>query len=421
MNIEEDAVHILSDLNTAVSDLSGLIIAIQGLREHADGCRLQGGDDQLGKAMQLYHTGGAILRKDELGLYRSECWHRQETYKFTLGIGLVYAGLKIYGEAEDHVLHAILMFNQLSSSFMQQQECDISEALDMVSSLVTNVYFAALDTISDATTRAADGNNWSYKAWHVLRWCISTTAAPDMGQYLATNELSLSLDNMPVSDQAVRDLYSVVCSNDFLRRYVHYSVSMWQGVPDILDLLSQVLVRLDKRALAVQMYQQVLDAVDEEFLYTEPEQLALFAPIRLGGIRRVLQYCEDQYRETKGATLLPSRALGVGMSSVVTVLLDYSLSHLQLLEEQSSDRRVAALWGDVFRLQGEQASMSLALCVYAACFSSHGMGINSEMHRLAEKILEIVSIEEVVFLQSLDSIPTCFLICTPYNIYTICR
>ncbi|RYG58882.1 hypothetical protein EON64_20835, partial [archaeon] len=328
-------------------DAPRLITALQELRQHADGCRLQGGEDQLEKAMGLF------------------------------------AGLQSYEKAEECILQAMLNAGSGHGDYGM-------ELLHMANSLVKRVYFAAADQslLSAPAVSAADWGEggWLHKAWHVLRWSLSRVAGPPPAALTESSPALLpfsllDLDSSPLNDQAVHSLYALLWSSDFLQRYA--GDSMCEGwrheVVKGLKLLSHTLQKLCRHALAVEMSLLVLSNVDRV-----DRELAVFLPVRWVCIRSVLSYCEALCNNSTNTSSRLSSSTGVKISAAgPSALLDSACTHLPLL---GNNRMVFEMWGDVCRMRGGNSHKALALCLYAACFDSTGMSMNRDTKRLADKI-----------------------------------
>ncbi|RYH14807.1 hypothetical protein EON65_32955 [archaeon] len=85
----------------------------------------------------------------------------------------------------------------------------------------------------------------------------------------------------------MRETCVLLSSRTFLNQYLQYSESLQNKVLDLLDLLSQALVSLDKHALVLQMSQQIVSAINDNY------PMSLFVRIRLSCIWRVLCYCDE--------------------------------------------------------------------------------------------------------------------------------
>lgn len=382
---EDEAHSILACATEAIIiDLPSVIKALQTLRQHADGCRSQGGDAQLEKAMGMYNTIDGVLRKKELYMFCAQDWHRQETYHCKFGIGRVFAALKSYGSAEKHMLQAIVLLTQSSvqGNPEHQQDQDGSQLLSMVCCLISDIYLSAF------TSSSVDSLGWANKAWHVLSWCITAVFTRSDGSWFTTYGLLHDLDKPPVEDVAVHTLYDLLSSRVFLHCYTQWTELMQNNVQEVLDLMSQVLWRLDKHGLAGKTDRQLVESIDYEYVFSDSNKLVVFSSVRLGCIRRVLSYCElASNGGNDTGTSVPNQT--------VIELLDFAFSRLDLLGEGGGNRVVYELWGDVYRLRGDWNNLALALCLYAACFHTYGRGVSREMRRLADKIQRLLDNQDV--------------------------
>eukprot|EP01031_Cornospumella_fuschlensis_P025995 gene25995-31390_t len=343
-------------------DEASLFRAVQALRLEADGCRLQGGEDQVDKAMRMYCAVDTILLREELSMYRSEDWYKRERRQCQLGRGLALADVQNYEEAEDILLEVILTTDHGGMEHA-------AELLGAAASLVGHVYFEAADQLPQDTRALAEGS-WLHRAWHVLRWSLSSVcsaeAAPQGGNLL---DLHSSL-----SDQAVQSLYSTLCSPAFLQSFATAdgeAAEEWcKQVQEALGLLHQVLKRLGRHALAAQMCSTLLDS------FSGREQ-PVFQVIRLGCVQCMVSYCESLCATRSRGLKVPSAVLSDWLHRV----------EQQLAKVDSRGRSAAELWGDWFRMRGDLGSLCAALCLYAACFAVAGAcGLNEDGRRVAQKV-----------------------------------
>eukprot|EP01031_Cornospumella_fuschlensis_P027196 gene27196-32860_t len=75
--------------------------AIADLREMATGYHLQGGQEQLERARELFHSIEAMLQSAQLAPFRDHAWFLYER-------GQAMAGIQHYDEAEACILRAML-------------------------------------------------------------------------------------------------------------------------------------------------------------------------------------------------------------------------------------------------------------------------------------------------------------------------
>ena len=310
------------------------------------------------------------MRRDELTKYRSQAWHKLECRQCQLGIGLVLAGLLCHEEAEDCVLQAMLA---VDGGDMEHDR----ELLEMSTCLVRHVYLPASDNMPLC---ASIEGGWLHKAWHVLHWSLRRTCSLSQP---SPQPALLDMHESPLSDKTVQALYTLVCSPHFLQRYASKSSSEnWQRlVQEALELLCQVLVRLARHRLAAQMCLQLLQSL-------AAHGAPVFQPIRLDCVRCVLSYCQCQ----KSSGSMSSARLQFSAAKTAE-LLDQAERHLPLLQKSSA---AYELWGDAIRMRGgDVRHMSLALCLYAACFRHVGMCVNSDAERLANKVQQLANHEDV--------------------------
>ncbi|RZL14451.1 MAG: hypothetical protein EOO89_16095 [Pedobacter sp.] len=232
---EEAAVTYLGPVSdTWINDLSRVIKALQTLQKHANGRRLQGGTDQLERAMRLYRVIEGFLHKTRTSTSTKaseQDWHQQETALCVYGIGLVYASQQQYAIAEEHVIRAIHAHHNQSLHIPDQHmqhaihtSMDHAQSLDMAINLVRCVYLTADQQGRTSTYTSADDihihihtiggdMDWIHKAWHVLHWSLSTVRP------LGLPAIDFPVDILPVTDDTVLDLSTLICTRDFLQRY----------------------------------------------------------------------------------------------------------------------------------------------------------------------------------------------------------
>ncbi|RYH26291.1 hypothetical protein EON65_14800 [archaeon] len=390
--MEEEALRILKQpIDNLIADVAGSHIAVKSLRQYADGYRLQGGNDQLDKAMVMYNAIEDILRQLH-SICSAEHWHRQETYMRKFGIGMVYAGVKLFKSAEQYVLHAMRMLIHTHTHIPISEPDKVKgkrQLLDMATCLIKNVYFAV------PKLREYPGFNvpeQCTKAWHV---CLSFILDDYVDMPAGHLDSCLQGLNMPsVTREAVLAIYDKkLSSRAGLARYCQLPDSVREKYRKGLDILYKALVRLGQHELAVQMYQQVINEVDKVYACIPIDTMALelFHPIRLVCVRRVLCYCDELITKATTSELAPSSAA----DPRVVGLLDFAFSHLTLLGDEcvnGTGCERCELWGDLYRMQGYCAA---ALCLYAACFHSHEGNMNRHMKRLSHKINHLLDNREV--------------------------
>lgn len=382
---EEKAIRLLThDFDvTFAANPNTIISAIQTLRQYADGCSSQGTAHQLNKAVNMYEVVDASLMKILSllpalpGLEASdfEQWHRQETYKSKFGVAVTLARRGHYTEAEERALQALALVGRPRypnpDLHAKYEEEDQNQFLLMTASLVRQVYLAAYEIEAQKA--------WLQKAWLVLTHAVS--ALTDS----ATRPLNLNLNVMGVAtltDDVITTYFTNhIHTRTFLQYYLAYKQSSRKKTQDMLDLLSQVLLLLDKHAVAVKMSCDMVDLIDNMYIGSNQDTLMVFSDIRLGCIRLLIAYC--------GVVDSQKANADYGKAGEVVdkrPFLSYALTQLKSLGSKGMDRCVYEMWADVFRLQGGVGNMSLALSLYAACFLSHGGGSNCDMKRLADKL-----------------------------------
>eukprot|EP01031_Cornospumella_fuschlensis_P029616 gene29616-35751_t len=291
--------------------------------------------------------------------------------------GLVLAGLLCHEQAEDCVLQAMLA---VDGGDMEHDR----ELLEISTSMVRYVYLPASDNMPLC---ASMEGGWLHKAWHVLHWSLRRTCSLSQP---SPQPALLDMHESPLSDKTVQALYTLVCSPHFLQRYASKSSSEnWQRlVQEALELLCQVLVRLARHRLAAQMCLQLLHSL-------AAHGAPVFQPVRLDCIRCVLSYCQCQ--KSNGSV----SSAGLLFSAAKTAeLLDQAERHLSLLQKSSA---AYELWGDAIRMRGgDVRHMSMALCLYAACFRHVGMCANSNAERLANKVQQLANHKDLAGLLSSD-------------------
>eukprot|EP01031_Cornospumella_fuschlensis_P026276 gene26276-31741_t len=111
------------------------LTAVQSLRLHAQGMRLQGGHEQLLRSLEKYGRVCEFLDQDANALGASS-WHLSETFQCLLGMSMVYLQLQEYTRAEDCLGQAAVGLTQLQASGAAQQLQQPNEQLlDIVAEL----------------------------------------------------------------------------------------------------------------------------------------------------------------------------------------------------------------------------------------------------------------------------------------------
>ncbi|RYG96345.1 hypothetical protein EON65_54550 [archaeon] len=386
--MEEEALRILKKpIDTLIADVTGSHIAIGSLRRYADGYCLQGGNDQLDKAMVMYNTIEDILRQLH-SICSAEHWHSQETYMCKFGIGMVYAGVKLFKSAEEYVLHAMRMLIHTHTPISEpDKEKGKRQLLDMATCLIEKVYFAIPEfreypgfLVTEQCT----------KAWHVCLTFILDDYVDMPAGHL--DSCLQGLDMSSVTREAVLTIYGKkLSSRAGLASYCQLPADSVRAEKyrKGLDFLYKALVRLGQHELAVQMYQKVINEVDNVYACIPIDTaLALFHPIRLVCVRRVLCYCDELITKTTTSELASSSAV----NPQVVALLDFAFRSLTSLGDECDNGTGCELWGDLYRMRGY---CCVALCLYAACFHSHGGSRNRHMKRLSNKINHLLDNREV--------------------------
>eukprot|EP01031_Cornospumella_fuschlensis_P032096 gene32096-38815_t len=354
-------------------DIQSIVTSVQELVKCADGHRLQGGEVQMAKAEHIYSKIEEIMRS-LLEAYQWERWHILESCKCKLGLGVAYSTLKQPESAEMCIRDAVTMLTALAvidGTAPDKQEKNELELLDLVSRLVKDFYFSFSDPqLGDFAMSA--------RAFHVLVWCSNLTFFAPTG-----NPVPLEFDNISIIDKEVGNYFDSFTSSEILVRYATASESMQDAVQNILDLVLCALSRVHSpthKYLTIRMCQKLTDAIDVTYALVNTEQLPVFLPIRLLLTRYVLENCLHMHLQS------PHQDPNIGS------YLDSAYANLLLLGEKGRNRVVAELWGDYMFIRGFPL---LALCIYAACFTNHSMGVNSHMKRLADKMKKITGSHQV--------------------------
>lgn len=355
--------------------------AIYSLRIHADGYRLQGGNDQLDRALSMYtRVADALIARLHLA---TESWHRRETSLCKFGMGMVYAGIKLYKSAEQYALQAMLLLHATGPL----DDADKCQLLDMATSLAKDVYLNPPEYPyqSSSSIRQAE------KAWHVLAWCLAyivqdvqhpalydtmmtPTAASD-----GHGNRSNSVDN-----DLIVSIYAMLSSGPALSMFTQLAEAVRNRYRKAVDSLYKVVVQLGQHELAVQMYKTIIDKVDVAYAFAPVDVSALdmFYPLRLTCVRRVLGLCD---------VLASTAASDAATSQQLSAWFDFAFSQVRV-----QGGRVHAteceLWGDLLRLCGDPAS---ALCLYAACSHSQRGSVTRHMKRLSGKMNRLMENQEV--------------------------
>eukprot|EP01031_Cornospumella_fuschlensis_P031732 gene31732-38352_t len=158
----------------------------------------------------------------------------------------------------------------------------------------------------------------------------------------------------------------------FATAFVAFSETLQRGVVAVVDLQGQALRRLGGEGveLSAQLSEHVLAATITASAVGRQEDNradAVFVPLRLACVGQIVAAASASNGADQRADLL---------RRVEEPLLSLG-----------SRREACELWGDVSKLRGD---VSLSLCIYAACFRSHGVGNqNAHMLRLANKIEQL--------------------------------
>eukprot|EP01031_Cornospumella_fuschlensis_P029841 gene29841-36031_t len=356
-------------------DIHSIVTSVQALVKCADGHRLQGGEVQMAKAEHIYSKIEEIMRS-LLAAYQGERWHILESCKCKLGLGVAYSTLKQPESAEVCIRDAVTMLTALTvidGTAPDRQEKNELELLGLVSRLVKDFYFSFSDPqLGDFVMSA--------RAFHVLEWCSNLTFFAPTGNAVSP----LEFDNISIIDKEVGNYFNSFTSSETLVRYATASESMQDAVQNVLDLVLCALSRVRSpthKYLTIRMCQKLTDAIDVTYALVNTEQLPVFLPIRLLCTRYVLENCMHMH-----LMLSPQQ------DPNIAGYLDGAYANLLLLGERGRNRAVAELWGDYMLMRGFAL---LALCIYAACFTNHSMGVNSHMKRLADKMKKITSSHQV--------------------------
>eukprot|EP01031_Cornospumella_fuschlensis_P040011 gene40011-48748_t len=322
-------------------ELPRTTVSIETLRQYADGCRLQGGSDQLDRALLIYSKVLELLTDQQFCAFNGEAWYRAELSSSRFGMGMVFASNEYFKSAEKYMLQGM-------RSLSHKDENDACQLLDMAISLAKEVYVA----LARKSKTAAPLN----QAWHVLIKCACTVTVGG-----PTN--LQDINSADVTDDDVRSSYAELMSSSFLLDFGRLAEARLVQLRRLLDTLHEVLVALNKHELAVQMYQDVVTTVVDKA--SSGVEQAVLTPLLLACARHSLRLCDE------------------AAASSAAGWLDAAENQLSALGAASDGRAACELWGDLRRLRGD---VVLALCLYAACFQAHGRGVNRDMQRLARKI-----------------------------------
>eukprot|EP01031_Cornospumella_fuschlensis_P029265 gene29265-35330_t len=389
------------------------LLQLHILLSDADGCRRQGGVDQLDNALNLFNAAESILTQDLEHLWG--CYlHNLFGSMCKAGIGNVFASQKRFVMAEKMLLEAAqgLVATPPPSPGEIEQVLDKAVLpyglkatedvlLDILDSLVNEVYLVAAADSSDAVLSATamatstseissisrvsgitglsgvSGNisvnkasMWRNKAWEAVSWLVCSSVATD-SDTSATGDKGLRMRGSVVADHHVHEVCGLIRSPTYLEPFLHETKRL-EYLQRLLSLIAKVLVHLDRRSVAFELYNWIFSYFDTKIILLLPEQKELFSGLRQDFVRCMLAYCQAD-------------------SDANTNLRGLVAQHLCILTGiQASRRSVAEMWGDWYRLRASHGGdLAIALCVYAACFRNHSNGYNSDMKRLADKIREI--------------------------------
>eukprot|EP01031_Cornospumella_fuschlensis_P029701 gene29701-35852_t len=351
---------------------SGVLNEVDLVRKEAEGCRLQGGSQQLIDAMLRINCALSTLE----GL-KNSCGAASK-WKVVYSQCLLEQAV-IYGEQENmikaealardafQIFSAMLVdvekvSGRISPTFAVSHE----QFLGLIHGTIKDVYFRAADCYAN------EAQSYLLKAAAILNWYSRILMAVDSNVVQHMEESSHLADGVEMI--AVNDLFMYLISRNF-----PFLSSKRAVLCKLLSIASAINVRLQDNQAAVRIYETALDLVEPDSLVGEipddDEQSAL-DDIRRGYVRCALQCCD------KSQSIIDSDARMRMLTSVESMLG---------LLRQPASRRDAELWGDLFRLKGGSENEVLSFCIYVACYKNHCCGDNRDMVRLAAKMNNLES------------------------------
>eukprot|EP01031_Cornospumella_fuschlensis_P043843 gene43843-53612_t len=266
-------------IEVLIKELPRTTVSIVTFRQYADGCRLQGGSDQLDRALLMYSKVQELLTDQRFCTFNGEMWYRTELSSSRFGMGMLFASNEHFKSAEKYILQGM-------RSLSQKDEKDVCQLLDMAISLATEVYVA----LGRKSKTTAPLN----QAWHVLITCACTVTGGG-----PTN--LQDINSADVTDDDVRSSYAELMSSSFLLDFGRLAEARLVQLRRLLDTLHQVLVALDKHELAVRMYQDVVTTVVDRA--SSGVEQAVLTPLLLACVRHTLRLCDEAAASSAGGWL----------------------------------------------------------------------------------------------------------------------
>eukprot|EP01031_Cornospumella_fuschlensis_P053132 gene53132-64905_t len=163
---ENDSMELLRQhRKSSLSDPKVVVEAASNLMKHADGCRLQGGHEQLEKALCLYQVVESSLASS-LRSSNDSILYKRELCRYNFGMARVLAAMQHYRCAEHYAVYAADLQAELGSMELE----DRGQIVGMIVGLVREVY---LPNARDV-----------FKAWNALRVCVTCLTQGTIGSSL---------------------------------------------------------------------------------------------------------------------------------------------------------------------------------------------------------------------------------------------
>ncbi|RYH28777.1 hypothetical protein EON65_10925 [archaeon] len=150
-----------------------ILLSLRALRHDAEGCILQGGHEQLQKAMILLNSWHSILH-NQLSSCKEAEWHQHECAQCAFGIARVQAAQKHYDAAEKVTKQAMQI---LISTLPLFNTGKFRLLLIMTTFLNCDIYLVEADNMDRAQENPSTFNKklilLRSKAWCVLNWFVA--------------------------------------------------------------------------------------------------------------------------------------------------------------------------------------------------------------------------------------------------------
>ncbi|RYH15686.1 hypothetical protein EON65_31345 [archaeon] len=356
-------------ISSSPGEILDLLDEVNVVRYEAEGCRLQGGPDQLSKALLKFNDALSILNEIRGNLEVSSKW--TVTYsRCLMGLAIAYADQGHIDEAESSVhgslqLLATLVSDTEIATGQSNSDCIWlhEQLLDMICSAIKDVYFKA------SGDSAQSDNPYLHKAGVLLHWYAGLLVGAVSPQTLSIADAC----SQPVDIGRIAGVNNLLMS--LMSKKLPFLSAKRAVLHKLLSLGSSLNMRYQEHEAAFRIYQHGLAQAEPDALVGQ--QLSDTEIHALGDMRRECIRCAIQCCDSSPSVL---------DSEAKMRLLDNIEIMLNTLVDYFEGRSDAELWGDLFRLKGEVENETLSFCLYGACYNTHGRGDNSEMKRLADKM-----------------------------------